>query len=275
MRADGLVTERKTSITDLVSAADRSAEALIAERLRAARPGDGILGEEGTADEPAEWRVNPPSGEEYLATRPEKSPLGEDVGACRGGGAGARTWVVDPVDGTYNFLAGLPIWCSALALAPGGRPEAGEPDAEPLLGAVYQPATDELWLGGPGRPTTRNGDAVRPVRPDRGLAQLSLAAYLHPPRLAEDGPRAAWLRALGGAATIRTLGSASVELAAVASGRLGAWLQLDCPPWDWLPGSALVRAAGGATAVLDAHGHRWHAAGPARAVAELTALVRG
>ena len=77
------------------------------------------------------------------------------------------------------------------------------------------------------------------------------------------------LSALVGAATVRMLGSGSVELAAVAVGRLGAWLQRNPPAWDWLPGAALVTAAGGRTEVLNRQGQRWHIAGNARAVADI------
>jgi fructose-1,6-bisphosphatase/inositol monophosphatase family enzyme len=230
MLADGLTAQHKTSVTDIVTAADHAAEALIAERLRAARPDDGLVGEEGTR--------------EHAAT--------------------ARTWHVDPVDGTYNFLSGLPVWCSAIALADGAE--------DPLLGAVYQPVTDELWLGGRDQPTACNGEPV-PRLADRPLRELALATYVHPPRLAEGTASEPLLRAIGHAATLRMLGSGSVELAAVASGRLGAWLHLDSPSWDWLPGAALVRAAGGSTVVLEAHGHRWHLAGNVRAVDELRELV--
>jgi fructose-1,6-bisphosphatase/inositol monophosphatase family enzyme len=223
MLADGLRVEHKTSITDVVSAADRAAEDLIVQRLRAVRPGDGIVGEEGAA-------------------RP-----------------GARTWYLDPVDGTYNFLAGLPTWCCALALTdPGGA----------VLGAVYQPTTGELWLGGRGRPTTRNGAALPPLR-DRPLAQLSLASYLHPDRLDDPDLREPWLAVLRASATLRVLGSGSVELAAVAAGRLGVFAQLDCPAWDWLPGEALVRAVGGGSAVFELRGHTWYVAGPPSAVADV------
>jgi fructose-1,6-bisphosphatase/inositol monophosphatase family enzyme len=232
MLSDGLTAQRKTSVTDIVTAADHAAEALIAERLRQARPDDGLIGEEG-AREPST--------------------------------AGNRTWHVDPVDGTYNFLSGLPFWCSALALADGAP--------EPLLGAVYQPVTDELWLGGRDQPISCNGEPL-PQLAERPLRDLSLATYLHPPRLDEGTASEPLLRAMGHAATLRMLGSGSVELAAVASGRLGAWLHLDSPSWDWLPGAALVRAAGGSTRVLDAHGHRWHLAGNVRAVEELAELVQ-
>jgi myo-inositol-1(or 4)-monophosphatase len=241
MRRAGLTTEHKSSISDVVSAADYAAEKLIVDRLRIARPHDGVVGEEGT---------NHP---------------------------GERTWFIDPVDGTYNFLSGLPTWCSAVALTDptDDCPAAGRPGAGgAALGAIYHPAAEEMWLGGRNAATTCNGRPVPPLT-DVPLARLSLATYLHPSRLADDGVRVPLLRAIQAAATVRMLGSGSIELAAVAAGRLGAWVQLDCPAWDWLPGAALIAAAGGGTAVLDTPGHRWHLAGNRQAVAELTELVLG
>jgi fructose-1,6-bisphosphatase/inositol monophosphatase family enzyme len=226
MLADGVDVQHKTSISDVVSAADHAAEELVVSRLRAERPGDGIVGEEGTADS----------------------------------GASGRTWFVDPVDGTYNFVSGLPAWCSAVAL--------GE-----VVGAVYQPTADELWSGGPGRETTRNGVPV-PALADRPLAEVAVATYLHPTTLPDDSLREPLLRVMAGAATVRMLGSGSVELAAVAAGRLGASIQSDSLPWDWLPGAALVRGAGGRAEVVEVGGRRWHVAGNRRAVAEMIALLR-
>ncbi|WP_375493260.1 inositol monophosphatase family protein [uncultured Jatrophihabitans sp.] len=230
MLRDGLTVEHKTSVSDVVSAADHAAEELVVTRLRAERPADGIVGEEGTSD----------AGD-------------------------ARTWYVDPVDGTYNFLSGIPVWCSALALtAPGAQP----------LGAVYQPSTGELWTGGPDDPTALDGQPL-PQLADRPLADVSLATYLHPTTLPDDALRRPLLRAMQGAATVRMLGSGSVELAYVASGRLGASAQANSLPWDWLPGAALVSAAGGAAEVVQVGAHRWHIAGNRRAVAELRELLTG
>ena len=226
MLRDGLDVAHKTSISDVVSAADHAAEALVVSRLASLRPLDGVVGEEGSS-------------------RP-----------------GSRVWFVDPVDGTYNFLSGLPAWCSAVALS----------SEASLLGAVYQPAADELWLGGPGHPTTCNGVAVGPLA-DRPLAALSLVTYLHPTTLPDASLRTPLLRVLAEAATVRMLGSGSIELAAISAGRLGVSVQADSLPWDWLPGAALVRAAGGATEVIEHDGHRWHVAGPPTAVAEAIALI--
>ena len=228
MRREGLDVEQKTSISDVVTAADKAAERLIADRLGVERPDDGIVGEEGTST------------------------------------SGARTWYVDPVDGTYNYTVGLAVWCAAVALTDGG---------DALLGAVYQPTTDELWLGGRDEPATLNGVRLDPLE-DRPLAELSLSTYLHPTTLPDDSARLPLLRAMTGAATVRMLGSGSVELASVATGRLGVWFHIDSLPWDWLPGAALVRAAGGAAETVEAHGHAWNAAGPPTAVGELLDLIR-
>ncbi len=116
MLGEGVDTERKTSVSDVVTAADLAAERLVVDRLRAERPDDAIVGEEG-ADHP---------------------------------GTSGRTWVIDPVDGTYNFSHGLGWWCSAVALS----------DADGvIIGAVHHPEADILYLGGPGRTPTRNGVA--------------------------------------------------------------------------------------------------------------------
>jgi fructose-1,6-bisphosphatase/inositol monophosphatase family enzyme len=109
---------------------------------------------------------------------------------------------------------------------------------------------------------------------DRALADVSIASYLHPATLPDESAREPLLRAVQGAATVRMLGSGSIELASVAGGRLGVSLQLDSMDWDWLPGAALVIGAGGAARVIDARGHRWHIAGNAQSVDEVEALVR-
>lgn len=237
MRLDGLLVEEKTSISDVVSDADKAAEAMIVRRLAAERPDDGVLGEEGAA------------------------------------APGRRTWVIDPVDGTYNFVSGLPAWCSALALVDGPA-GSDDPLADLVLGAIYQATTDELWVGGPALPPTLNGVPLPPIV-DRELPEVAITTYLHPPRLRNPTLRDGLVRAVAGAASVRIIGSGSIELAAVAAGRLGVWLHADPPLWDWLPGAALVLGLGGTTAVFEFGGHRWHAAGPATAVAQTRAAVLG
>ncbi|HEY5980554.1 MAG TPA: inositol monophosphatase family protein [Microlunatus sp.] len=232
MLADGLDTHYKTSVSDVVSAADHAAEELVVARLTALRPDDGLVGEEGAA-------------------RSSNGPS-------------ERTWFIDPVDGTYNFLSGLPYWCSAVGLTD---------DVGPLLGAVYYPARDELWVGGRDRPTTLNGVPVAPLV-EEPLDRVSVATYLHPRNLRDEPRVATWRSAVGAAATVRMLGSASVDLAGVATGRIGVFLQANLHPWDWVPGAALVIGAGGATEVVELDGNRWQVAGNGRAVAETVAALR-
>ena len=228
MLADGLETSYKTSVSDVVSAADHAAEDLVVSRLTELRPDDGLVGEEGAA-------------------RP-----------------GDRTWYIDPVDGTYNFLSGLPYWCSAVGLT----------DAEgPILGAVYYPARDELWVGGRDRRTTLNGRPVQALT-DIPLERISVATYFHPRHLRDEPRVASWRRCVSAAATVRMLGSASVDLAGVASGRVGVFLQANLHPWDWFPGAALVLGAGGVTEVLEHEGNRWQIAGNAQAVTETAAALQ-
>jgi myo-inositol-1(or 4)-monophosphatase len=228
MRTAGVAVRRKTSVSDIVTAADTAAEAQMLSRLRAERPEDGVVGEEG-------------------ANRP-----------------GGRTWLLDPIDGTYNYASGVPFWCSAAALRDG---------TELVLGAVYVAEFDEVWLGGAGHPTTCNGTAV-PALTDRPLHDISVCSYLHPGTIGDRQLRETLLALIEPAATVRMLGSGSVELAYIAGGRIGAFAQNDCLDWDWFPGRALVEAAGGASQVLEKAGHRWHLASNRAAVADLVGVLQ-
>jgi len=230
MLADGLETRLKTSIHDVVSDADLAVERLITTRLLGDRPGDGLVGEEGAR-----------------------------------GGEGERTWYVDPVDGTYNFLSGTGVWCCAIGLAD---------QQGPLLGVVYHPLADELWVGGRGRATTCNGTPV-PTLTGGPLAEKSVGANLSPRRLSRAGiaDTQPVLDVIAQAATVRMFGCCSVELAAVSAGRLGSFVNADLNPWDWVPGAALVEAAGGTAAVFEAGGRRYQVAGGRDTVAEICDVI--
>jgi myo-inositol-1(or 4)-monophosphatase len=228
MLRQGLETRYKTSISDVVSAADHAGEERISRMLAESRPDDGLVGEEG----------------------------------ARKAGQ-SRTWYVDPVDGTYNFLSGIPYWCSAVGLV----------DVDgPLLGAVYYPAVDQLWLGGRESPTTLNGEQVPTLR-SQSLSGLSLATYFHPRHLPDRQRMTAWQSVVAAAATLRILGSASIDLAGVASSRLGVFLQANLSGWDWYPGAALVIGAGGVADETVVSANRWHIAGNAHAVEETRRLL--
>lgn len=264
IRADGLDTLRagrhiKNGVADFATDADYAAEKYVFDTLRAARPDDSILGEEG---------------------------------ASHVGNSG-RCWVIDPVDGTFNFASGSSYWCAALALvcpdvaaASGPEPVAASaatpwpsttPDplanAEVLLGAVFQPEEDKLWLGGTMHPTTLNGAAIR-VSESALLGELSAGTYIHPGWLSQPQAAVPWQRAAEVPATLRMLGSGSCDLSRVAQGQLGLWFQHSCPSWDWLPGKGIVEAAGGDTAVVRVNGLDWYVAGPSGAVEELVAALR-
>lgn len=236
MREQGVDTQHKSSVSDVVTQADHAAEEFIAGALKQLRPEDGIVGEEGT-------------------DRPSSS---------------GRTWVIDPVDGTYNFTVGSDYWCAALALVEG---DPATPERL-ILGAVHRPAMGYTWIGGPEIPTVRDGQGVEKLQ-DIDARQLCLATYLHPTSLAKPERREAWSRAVDEFATLRMLGAASVDLASVADGSMGVWLQHSVADWDWLPGRALVEGAGGIGVKVEAGGVTWCVAGNARAVEQVTsALVR-
>lgn len=229
MRAEGVSVDTKTSISDVVTAADHAAERLVVETLTAERPEDGVLGEEGAAS----------------------------------AGTSGRSWVIDPVDGTYNFLAGLDWWCSAIALTDG---------EDLVLGAIHHPATGRTWVGGPDLPTTLDGVPLAAVA-DRPLATSCLVTYLHPPFY--DGEvGSAFGRMAGAAATLRMMGSGSMDATAVAEGRLHVLCQHSVPPWDELPGAALIRGVGGTTRRVEAAGVTWYAAGAPTAVDDVERALR-
>jgi len=222
-----LGVEVKDSPTDFVSRADTASEAAIVALLRAERPRDGVLGEEGASAE----------------------------------SASGRRWVVDGIDGTFNFLSGIPHWCVAVGLEEAGAPVAG---------AVYDPTADELFAAGPGRPTTLDG-ATTTVRAGRSLEAAAVATFLE-----RDVDRDLVLGRLAGAVgVLRAGGAGTLELAWVAAGRVDAWAQPHVAPWDRVPGAALVRHAGGEAVVVAGADPAWYLAGAPDLVAALAALVPG
>lgn len=230
LREQGLQVDAKTSISDVVTEADRAAEQFVASVLETLRPEDGVVGEEG---------------------------------AARTGSSG-RTWHIDPVDGTYNFSRGSDYFCSAVSLS----------DADGvILGAVHRPAMGYTWCGGRDLPATQDGQPMQVA--EGSAAQLGLATYLHPADMTRDEVREAWTAVASRFATVRMLGAGSVDLCGVAAGQWGAWIQHSVADWDFLPGQAIVEAAGGKTAKVFAGGVEWSIAGNASAVAEIEEALRG
>lgn len=230
IRDGGLRIDTKSDASDLVTQADLAAESLILGRLRAERPLDSVVGEEGT----------------------------DQVGSS------GRTWVIDPVDGTYNFARGSDWWCSALAL---------RDQDDVLLGAVHHAASGRTWVGGPLLPTTVDGKPVPRVA-ERARDTRCATTYLHPPFFGTEVGDA-FVRALGQVGTLRMLGSASMDLMAIAGGEWDVLFQHSAPDWDRLPGAAVVRGAGGESRVVSAGGVDWHVCGAPGAVADVCSALVG
>ena len=191
---------------DVVTAADRAAEDLIVRELARATPGVPVLGEEGARD------------------------------AAAGGATAGAQWIVDPLDGTVNFVQGIPLFAVSLGLVEDGRP---------VLGVVHAPALDVTWFGAPGTGAFENGRPVSvsacPLLDD---AILATGFAYRRDELADDN--LANFVALGQRVRgVRRLGAAALDLAYVASGRLDGFWELHLKPWDVAGGAALVRAAGG------------------------------
>lgn len=231
LREQGVDVSQKTDRADVVTDADFAAERFVAGVLEALRGEDGIVGEEG-------------------ANRESKS---------------GRTWVIDPVDGTFNFASGFDYWCSALALI----------DANGvILGAVHRPAMGYTWFGGRDFPTTLDSKEVTPLA-DASAEDLCLSTYLHPSCITDPKISAAWEKVAPHFATVRMLGAGSVDLSSVADGTWGAWMQHSVKDWDWYPGQALVIAAGGAARKVEAGGVEWCIAGNKQVVDQMEEWLRG
>jgi len=205
--ASGLAS--KTSRTDLVSDADRDAERLIVAAIRAERPADAIVAEEG--------------------------------GGGAGTAASALRWLVDPLDGTINYLWGIPHWAISLAVMDG---------AGGLVGVVLDPCRDETFTAVRGR-GARLG--ARPltlaVAPPLGEALIGTGFSYRPEERARQARRLA--RVLPAVRDVRRSGSAALDLAWVACGRLDGFYETALAPWDSAAGAIVVREAGGAVADLE------------------------
>jgi myo-inositol-1(or 4)-monophosphatase len=197
----------KTSITDPVSDADREAERVIREILTAERPDDGILGEEGT-----------------------HSPSSND-----------RTWIVDPLDGTVNFLYGFRNWAVSIALE----------DAEGMaLGVVLNPVDDECFSARRGEGATLNGTAIRVTACSTlERAMVATGFSYEAPRRAEQAKLLVEL--IPRIRDIRRAGAAALDLSYVACGRVDAFYEQGLKRWDEAAGRLLVHEAGGVTMDVD------------------------
>ncbi len=188
---------------NFVTAADKKAEKTLFEELSKGRPGYGFLMEEGGTIE------------------------GSDK---------SHRWIIDPLDGTTNFLHGIPMFSISVAL---------ERDGQLVAGLVYNPISDEMFIAEKGQGAFLNDRRIR-VAARRELAQAVVATGIphigrpeHPRFLSELGT------VMNEVAGVRRMGSAALDLAYVAAGRFDAYWEANLAAWDMAAGIVLVREAGG------------------------------
>jgi len=194
---------------NFVTAADQRAEEILREELEHARPGYGFLGEEGGARE------------------------GSDK---------THRWIVDPLDGTLNFLHGIPHFAISIGL---------EREGTMVAGLVYNPVTDELFTAERGKGAFLNDQRLRVAARKRLDVAVVACALPHPSRGDVELTRSEHSTVQDRVAGLRRLGAAALDLAWVAAGRLDAYWERGLSPWDMAAGIALVREAGGFVTDLD------------------------
>ena len=188
---------------NFVSAADRRAEETLYQELSKARPGYGFLGEDGGAREGADK---------------------------------THRWIVDPLDGTTNFLPGIPQFAISIAL---------ERDGTVVAGLIYNPANDEMFTAEKGKGAFLNEQRIR-VAARKRLADSVIACGL--PHIGRGDLKLAAKETnlmQAQVAGLRRFGAAALDLAWVAAGRLDGYWERDIKPWDMAAGLILVREAGG------------------------------
>jgi myo-inositol-1(or 4)-monophosphatase len=224
----------------MVRAAEKAAKTLVrdfgeVEQLQVSRKGPADF--VSSADVAAEKAIR----EELVKARPEFGLLMEESG--KGGPTGAKSrWIVDPLDGTTNFLHGVPHWSISIA---------AETDGAIVAGVIYDPVKDEMFWAERGQGAFVNSRRLR-VSGRRGL-DVAMVATGMPFKGRESGPN--YLQELdlimGQVAGVRRFGSAALDLAYVAAGRFDAFWEYGLSPWDSAAGVILVTEAGGFVSEVD------------------------
>jgi myo-inositol-1(or 4)-monophosphatase len=221
IRDFGEVEQLQVSIKgpgDFVSTADLKAERTLKTELSRARPGYGLLLEEGGASAGSDPR---------------------------------HRWIVDPLDGTTNFLHGIPHFSISIAL---------ERDGEIVAGVIYDPTRNEMFAAEKGTGAYLNDRRLR-VSARRQLGEAVIATGIpNRGRARQDGYEPALAAVLAATAGVRSFGSAALDLAYVAAGRYDGFWEFGLSPWDIAAGLLIVREAGGYVSDL-AGGHEMMASG--------------
>jgi myo-inositol-1(or 4)-monophosphatase len=209
------IIRNKSTITDLVTEMDRAAEQLIVERLLASRPDDGVFGEEGTAHP----------------------------------GASAVSWIVDPLDGTTNYVYGFPAFAVSIA-ARVHDPAAPAGPTRVVAGAVADVARGDLFAAHAGGGATRDGEPL--ACSDRSELATALVATGFSYESERRARQARVLTTvLPTVRDIRRTGSAALDLCAVASGRVDAYYERGLGEWDFAAGALIATEAGAVVGGLD------------------------
>ncbi|MFG1778270.1 inositol monophosphatase family protein [Micromonospora sp. NPDC049048] len=205
MRVEGVsVAATKSTVTDVVTAADRAVERQVIAALRRLRPGDAVLGEEYGAG--------------------ETGPVGP----------GGVRWIVDPIDGTVNYLYGIPHYAVSLA---------AEVDGEVVAGVVRNISTGEEWTATAGGGAWRDGERLRcSVETDLGQALVATGFGYDPARRAHQARVIAEL--IPHIRDIRRFGAAAVDLCLAAEGRVDAYYEKGLAAWDQAAGGLVASEAG-------------------------------
>lgn len=208
-RAPGAVDDKGGGRFDPVTEADRAAEAAIRRAIGARHPSHGVL------------------GEEYGADRDDAD----------------HVWVIDPIDGTRAYIAGVPVWTTLIALRFEGRP---------VLGMIAQPYLDETYIGGAGLGARLHHRAVeRPIRTRTNVPLPAALAATTDPALFTPLERAAW-DSLAAATRLARLGLDAYAFAQLAAGHIDVAAETGLKPWDVEAPHALIEGAGGMA--IDWHG---------------------
>lgn len=197
-----LTVSSKSTPTDAVTEMDAASERLIIDRILAARPGDRVVGEESGKHDGA---------------------LGDDV-----------TWLVDPIDGTVNYLYNVPQFAVSIAAQISG---------ESVAGVVYDVVRDEMYAATRGGGATCNGERLHCTsQTDLGLSLIATGfAYAAEARRKQADILTTVLPAVR---DIRRFGSAALDLCAVAAGRVDGYYEAGMHPWDWAAGALIAGEAG-------------------------------
>lgn len=201
----------KTSSQDLVTEVDKGAEQMIRKLVQTYCPGDEFLGEEsaGIGAEASANAVDAVKDAEYV-------------------------WIVDPIDGTTNFVHGFPYFCVSIAVAHKG---------EVIVGVIYDPTHDELFVAEKGKGAYVHGNLMKSA--DHATLNESLVATGFPPSTSVELKTKALTDILPKVRGVRNVGSAALHLAYVAAGRIDAYWEIGLNAWDLAAGALLVAESGG------------------------------